>query len=360
MEETQKNNKQQRLKKFLAERICSGEFAFMQRFPGIHELMASYSISHVTAMKALQLLEAEGYLRCRRGLGYYVSYATPDSKAPTKKLNFIVHRNVWALHENFFKEEFQRFQDTGWAIDVVQLESENLENSNTAAVALNSPDTYSILFGFRADWRRFAATFTHVCNRVIVMGQLSGSNHITSVICDESEAMRQALQYLRSQGRVRTALFCSFDGDELEMLRSASWQRDMLLHGADFAWLQEHLFNLHCDPDGKNNMANITKQQQEYLTRFRGTFDSVIVAQAMKHFPDCCRKAGLKIGTDIVPVTFRNPRWNMQNQILFPAVDNNLSAHFTCAHQILEHRFLTGQKEANSWYFCQPLGVIEP
>ena len=357
MEETQKNNKQQRLKKALAERICSGEFTFLQRFPGIHELMANYSISHVTAMRTLQLLESEGYLRCQRGRGYYVTYTSPGEKAPAKKLNFIVHRKLWAMHRNFFEEEFPRFRDTGWEISIVQLDSENIDN---APLELNSPDTYSILFCFKADWRHFAATFAHVCNRVIVMGQLSGSNHITSIVCDESEAMRQALEYLRSQGRTRTALF-SMDGEnELEMLRVASWQRDMLQHGADFKWLQEHLFSLHRPASGKSNAADTVRQQKEYLTRFRGTFDSVIVAHAMKSFPDTCRQAGLQIGTDILPITFNNPHWNRESQIPYPVVDNNLSAHFAYAHQILEHRFLTGQKEANSWYFCPPLGVIEP
>jgi len=39
---------------------------------------------------------------------------------------------------------------------------------------LNSPHAYSIITVFNVNWERFSATFSHLLNRTVVLGRLSG------------------------------------------------------------------------------------------------------------------------------------------------------------------------------------------
>ena len=67
----------------LRQRIASGELAAGAQLPSVRELSAELKINPLTVAKVFQLLEADGLVESRRGLGTFVvgSHSTRSQKA---------------------------------------------------------------------------------------------------------------------------------------------------------------------------------------------------------------------------------------------------------------------------------------
>ena len=57
----------------LRQRIASGELAAAAQLPSVRELAAELKINPLTVAKVFQMLEAEGLVETRRGLGTFVA-----------------------------------------------------------------------------------------------------------------------------------------------------------------------------------------------------------------------------------------------------------------------------------------------
>ncbi len=353
---TSENIKCAKLKEALSKRILLGEFPFNARFPGVHELLAEYGVSYVTAVKALKLLEDEGYLRCRRGVGYFTIYNGIIQSPQGKRLNLVLHEECWKHNSAHLETELSRFRDAGWKIEVVPLKSMDIHD---ASEYINSPDAYTMIYCLSADWSRFNATFTQVRNRVLVLGKLSGSPQITSVVCDESETVRQILEFLNAQGRTRPGIFCGKNENELEMYRLAYWRMALQRSNIPMEWIQTHIFPLTTEQYGvlESLDKDMRKQMSDALKAHCKELDSIVVPYSRKLFQDSCRCVGIDAPAEILPVFISSPRWLNDEKNSFPVLDHNITAHFETALNILEYRRTTGQKEPGSWYFCPPLGV---
>lgn len=346
-----------KLKDALVKRIISGEYPFNVQFPGVHKLVAEYGVSYVTALKSLKLLEEEGFLQCRRGKGYFTLYSDANNRPKAKCLNLVLHQECWERYSLQLKQNLARFREAGWNVEIVPLQSTDVHE---ASVAINSPDAYTIFYCLTADWGRFTATFPLVCNRVLVLGKLSGSPQVTSVICDESQTVSQILDYLRKKGRKRPGIFCGSLENELEMYRLAYWRMSLQNAGLDTAWIQEHIFPLASGNDGvltDSQRKDVCRQMTEHLRAHRKDMDAIIVPYSSTAFKDACRHARINIPDELLPVHIDSPRWAPDDEDKLPTLDHNIAAHFETALNILEHRHATGKKETGSWYFCQPLGV---
>ncbi len=349
-----------KLKETLASRIVSGEFPFNVRFPGVHELVAEYGVSYVTALKSLKLLEEEGFLQCRRGKGYFTLYADGSQRPQMKRLNLVLHEECWQHHSAHLESELSRFRLAGWEIEVIPLKNTDVQE---ASVAINSPDAYTLIYCLTTDWGRFAATFPLVSNHVVVIGKLSGSQQITSVICDESETVRQIVDYLHAQGRTRPGIFCCSQENELEMYRLAYWRLALQKAGLGLDWIQSHTFPLSTGFDGvltASQRQEMCRQMAEHLRIGCKDMDSIVVTYSRKAFLDACGKVRVNIPDELLPVFIDSPQWQDAVDNTFPMLDHNISAHFETAFNILEQRHSTGKKEPGSWYFCSPLGVRPP
>ena len=354
---TSENIKCVKLKEELARRIVSGEFPFNSRFPGVHQLGDEYGVSYVTGLKSLKLLEDEGFLQCRRGKGYFTLYSGVAEKPKAKKLNLVLHEECWQKYSEYLEQNLARFKQAGWSIEVVPLKTTDVQE---ASVAINSPDAYTLIYCLSADWGRFAATFSQVCNRVVVLGKLSGSPMITSIVCDEAETVRQVVEYLKAQGRTRPGLFCSSQENELEMYRLGYWRLALQQAGLGMDWIQDHIFPLSTGHDGiltPDQKQEMSHQMADYLRKNRNEIDSIVVIYSSSAFKEACRLAKASIPEKLLPVYIASPQWLDANRSSFAMLDHNLAGHFETAFNILEYRHSTGKKEPGSWYFCPPLGV---
>ena len=351
------NIKCAKLKDELVRRLKAGEFPFSSRFPGISELEAEYGVSYVTAFKSLKLLEAEGFLECRRGVGFFTLYSE-HRPMKSKKVNFVLLDECWQNFRADLDAELSRFQAAGWQVEVVPLK---IHDVNKASMVFNSPDAYTLFYCLTADWNRFAATFSQICSRVLVIGKLSGSSRITSIVCDEAATVNQIIDYLHRNERTRPGIFCNIEENELEMFRLGYWRMALQRAGLSLEWIQDHIFPLRVERDG--DPAQLRQeffcQMREHLARRGREMDSIVVAYSRASFMEACRVVGLRVPDDLLPVHIASPQWEI-NTPYYAMLDNNLSAHFETAFNILEHRFATGKKEPGSYYFCSPMGVRKP
>lgn len=342
------NIKRTKVKEELAQRIVSGEFAFGSRFPGLHELSNACSVSYVTICKAVKMLADEGYLQNRPGIGYFVCYAKPDSEA-RKEVNIISSPGFYHRSEDDFKFGMEKFRKHGWKVNL--LLGDDLYQFKEQ---LNLPHAYSIITAFNVNWDRFSATFSHMVNRTIVLGRLSGNPAITSIVCDEYETVRLCMDRFARQGRKRVALVTALPQSELESMRIAAWRNRVLGSGLSMEWMRRHLLSLDLESQSEKP-ERITALYRQWLKDNRKDTDAVIVPGYLNQFLAACREENVDLPNELAVISI-----GLQNDQSdgFEYLDNNFPGHFRYALEILEDRFRSDHTIPGSWYFCPPRGIV--
>lgn len=344
------NIKRTKVKEELARRIVNGEFAYGSRFPGLHELGRACGVSYVTICKAVKMLADEGYLRNQPGIGYFVCYAEPGSKA-AKEVNIISSTGHYREHRADFEFGISQFRKRGWKVNLL-LGKDLYEFTGQ----LNSPHAYSIITAFNVNWQRFAATFSHLVKRTVVLGRLSGNPEITSIVCDEYETVRQAMAHFADLGRPRVALVTALPQSELESLRIAAWRNQLLASGLSMDWMRRHLISLDLEnqPEDPARIAGLFRRR---LSECLKDTDAVILPSASRVFFKVCRELGIRIPEDLAVMAIGLGA-HPEPGILY--LDNNYRGHFEDALEILEDRLQADHIIPGSWYFCPPRGIIVP
>ena len=346
MSDSRKNTKRVQLKETLLERIVSGEFSYGNRFPGLHQLCQQYKASYVTVSRAMKLLEKEGYLQAQNGVGYFVSYIHPDIVSSRKIVNFITALSPNTRQWHLMEDGKKLFEEAGWEVNCYS----TLEPSFSFQL-LNSPDAYNVLFSARVNWSNFTANLSHVAQRVVVIGQLSGNPDITSIISDEYETVRRAIEYFRNRKRFKTAIVCASPERELDMLRTAAWRSIMQSCGYSL----DVLDHLCCTIDGNSSVNDETHFRQTYAKWLRINkkyIDSIIISFSPLCFLNACQDTAVQVPDDIAVLAIA--RSSKPDNTSIPFLDHNLSGHFKCALEILEERFKTGRKAPGAWHFVPP------
>lgn len=348
------NIKRTRVKEELAKRIVNGEFAFGERFPGLHEISREYEVSYVTASKAVKLLEEEGYLRGQDGIGRFVCYVRPDQVTTEKNVNIIVAPDFYASYPGAFSAGEKLFRENGWNVNLMQIDPGELYS---LVPHINSPDAYSILCAFNVNWERFAATFGHVVKRVIVLGKLSGNPEITSIVADEYETIRLCMRHFAEMGRKRIALICARPSGELELLRIAAWRTGVLQAGMSPEWARRHCLSLDLETNS-DAPERIFKVCQEWLRDPLRDVDGIILPCTCKEFLAACAAQNVTVPDQLPAIYIGQPEIYASLYPQLAILDNNFYGHFQCALEILEDRFRSGKTSPGSWYFCQPERII--
>ena len=342
------NIKRTKVKEELARRIVNGEFAYGSRFPGLHELGRACGVSYVTICKAVKMLADEGYLQNRPGIGYFVCYAKPDSEA-RKEVNIISTPGFYRRCEADFKFGMDEFRKHGWKVNLLQ--GDDLYQFKEQ---LNSPHAYSIITTFNVNWERFSATFSHMVNRTVMLGRLSGNPAITSIVCDEYETVRLCMDRFAELGRKRVALVTALPQSELESMRIAAWRNRVLGFGLSMEWMRRHLISLDLEnqPEDPARIAGLFRRR---LSECLKDTDAVILPTAWRVFFKVCRELGIRIPEDLAVMAIGLGA-HPEPGILY--LDNNYRGHFEDALEILEDRLQADHIIPGSWYFCPPRGIV--
>jgi GntR family transcriptional regulator len=67
------------------QRILTGQILHAAQLPSVRELSADLGINPLTVAKVYQILEREGFVETKRGLGTYVSHQSPALKIEARR-----------------------------------------------------------------------------------------------------------------------------------------------------------------------------------------------------------------------------------------------------------------------------------
>jgi GntR family transcriptional regulator len=73
------------LQQQVQQRILTGQLADGVQLPSVRELSAQLGLNPLTVSKVYQLLEREGFVETRRGLGTYVSHQSPALRIEARR-----------------------------------------------------------------------------------------------------------------------------------------------------------------------------------------------------------------------------------------------------------------------------------
>ena len=73
------------LQQQVQQRILTGQLADGEQLPSVRDLSAQLGLNPLTVSKVYQLLEREGFVETRRGLGTYVSHQTPALRLEARR-----------------------------------------------------------------------------------------------------------------------------------------------------------------------------------------------------------------------------------------------------------------------------------
>ncbi|PSJ44044.1 histidine utilization repressor [Zobellella endophytica] len=135
---TQSTPLYQQIKQHILDRIQSGEYPLHQQIPPEQELAGQFSVSRMTAHKAIRDLVQEGYLMRRAGLGTFVT--EPKAESPLADIN------------NIADEVRQRGHD--YSNSVILLDS------------IRADEEIALQMGMRLNARVFHSVIVHLENQV--------------------------------------------------------------------------------------------------------------------------------------------------------------------------------------------------
>ncbi len=98
------------LQQQLQQRILSGQIHHGAQLPSVRELSAELHINPLTVTKVYQILEREGFVETKRGIGTYVSHQSPGLKMEARRAQIapaIEQLVVEALHLGLSENEIQ-------------------------------------------------------------------------------------------------------------------------------------------------------------------------------------------------------------------------------------------------------------
>jgi GntR family transcriptional regulator len=73
------------LQQQLQQRILAGQLLHGEQLPSVRDFSSELGINPLTVTKVYQILEREGFVETRRGLGTYVSHQTPALKIEARR-----------------------------------------------------------------------------------------------------------------------------------------------------------------------------------------------------------------------------------------------------------------------------------
>jgi len=98
------------LQQQIQQRIVSGQFAQGEQLPSVRELSGELHINSLTVVKVYQILEREGFVETRRGVGTYVSHQSSGLKLEARRAQIapaVEQLVVESLHLGLSEKEIQ-------------------------------------------------------------------------------------------------------------------------------------------------------------------------------------------------------------------------------------------------------------
>ena len=333
----QESTKMMNMANCLKEAILSGKYAYGERLPSCREMQKEHGVSYVTACKAMQALERDGYITLQKHIGAQVSY-TPKTDAPAARKVNIVYNHIYSAMPDFARRARAVFERSGW--EVACFDTAKKGYTDKILMAVNSPDAYTVIYFAENGLQRFLASREHFLERTVCIGKYYMDFGLTCISCDESFAMRRIVRHLFAAGKRRVAIFQYQEDNMIEVLRIATWRSMMLDAGLGLDWCNAHVFHVTPDEDMANTGWCHENFRELYERGLLSDCDALVFpwSHHARIFQELFLKHGVRVPEAMGIVAIGDDEILRTATPPITCLDNDLMRHVEIARDILESR----------------------
>ncbi len=331
------NTKTNRLYLLLKKKIEDGVYAAGTQLPSCRRLSEEFDVSYVTACLALKTLVDQGLARNRRGRGIFVPDYTTEMPA-ARQVKLICTSFDTPSAAAFRKEGMEVFEKAGWQVRPLEI-----RDREAVGDEIGDFSSFVILYGFGfACYRKIVAEIERIRaqQRVVVIGERCERHGIASVIADEPQQIRLAMELLRRSGRRRVGLLCGNLGNSVEQERVAAWRNFHRSADGETVW-QRYFFEMGItDADGDDRIFTAEYLKRTHADGRLKAIDALIVpdpplARVTAGF---FRDHNIRIPEDIALVSIGDADFLSFLSPRITVVDPDMRAHIQAALEFLEER----------------------
>ena len=204
----------------LTESIRRGDYKPGERLPAEREIAQIYGVSYMTARRAVTEMVEVDLLQRRAREGTFVPLETGPRLATTT-----VHLVCPAFESSairaFLRLGAQAAEARGWRTEVIRLHD---QQARAAIRALDSGDLLIILPAGPELDGPLAQAIQKAAGRAVVLGNRLDHLGVPSVLADDAQGIRLAMEHLHAQGHREIAVVSDHPAHPIDRVQIAAWE----------------------------------------------------------------------------------------------------------------------------------------
>ncbi|MDR3707731.1 MAG: LacI family DNA-binding transcriptional regulator [Capsulimonadaceae bacterium] len=224
-------NKFSSIRVALEKEIRWGRYKPKQRLPAEKQIAAQFGVSYMTARRAVtELVEANLLVR-HVGSGVYVSDNVPSSLTP-QTVNIVCQFDDNTLTRSFLRIAARQCEEAGWNPDIIRY-GERTHEETLEALRRSEP---ALVLADNTDIHGALGDAMHGSDgQVVVIGNRLDQFGVSSVLADDAQGIRLAVDHLIEHGHRRIAVVADNSETYIGSIRVRAWEQSMQEHGLEAA-----------------------------------------------------------------------------------------------------------------------------
>jgi GntR family transcriptional regulator of arabinose operon len=213
--------KHRKVRDAIVDSIRTGEIKQYERLPAERELAKQHNVSYMTARRAVTEMVEEGLLERRGREGTYVRpYGA--SRLSTTTLHVICHEFDTSDIKAFLRLSVRECEKRGWKHHSIRFSP---SNERVAIRAMQEKDELTLVLGIGLDLKGALGDAMQKANgRVVLIGNRLDEVGVPSVLADDAQAIRLAMQRLHEAGHTKIAMVSDRPSYAIDRVQIATWR----------------------------------------------------------------------------------------------------------------------------------------
>ena len=212
--------KHQAVREALTEAIRRGDYKPGDRLPAERDLATQFGVSYMTARRAVTEMVEMDLLRRRSREGTFVRAHSSHRLAKTT-LHLVCPAFDSSGIRAFLRLGAQAAEGRGWRADVIRLHREQVR---PAVRAIESGDLAIVLPEGPELRGPLRETMQKAEGRAVLLGNRLDDVGVPSVLSDDAQGIRLAMEYLQSVGHCEIAVVSDHPQHPIDCVQLAAWQ----------------------------------------------------------------------------------------------------------------------------------------
>lgn len=336
--------KQREVQERLIEGIRSGDFAPDSRLPSERDIAVRFGVSHMTARKAVCEMEASDLVERRGRLGTYVR------RNSRNRLNAQVVHIISQADDSMLPRELRRIgtrmiQEAGLkprsliiAPNSVNEVVRILDNGEYAIVLLPFSPAGALVNPTLAP---LIASMQRASGRAVAIADRLDQVGVPSVIADDRQCLRLAVEHLRKNGHRHIGLLCNDPEHPVARVQVAAWRSlcSEQMDGFNIAgWRESYLVSVKIH-DFECLATKTYEIASDFLQSDRSQQITAMICLAddmLLPFLSACRQCSRPVPESLSLVAFGNNPLLVYAHPPVTGIDPNLEEHVRNALEILQ------------------------